>query len=60
MKQETYLEFMGWLADEISGAKEDTIENKGFPNSYGAGYDLGLLHGLQSVWKYLEGDENSA
>lgn len=47
--------FLRWLSAEIEAAKETASENKDFPNSYGAGYDSGVLAGLQQVQQYYYG-----
>lgn len=39
-------EFRQWLNEEIQSAKEDCMDNKDYPNSYGAGYDSGKLNAL--------------
>lgn len=47
---------MVWLKEQIESVKEDCKENKGFPNSYGAGYDSGVLRGLLDAYEYFAGE----
>ena len=46
-------EYIHWLVTQIEFAKEDCKENKGFPNSYGAGYDSGVLRGFTDALEYF-------
>lgn len=47
--------FLTWIEEQIISSKEDCKENKDFPNSYGAGYDNGVLRGLLDAYEYYTG-----
>lgn len=57
MKSSDALAYLAWLKEQIESVKEDCKENKGFPNSYGAGYDNGVLRGLLDAYEYFSGEQ---
>jgi hypothetical protein len=51
---ESIWEFREMLLEKIEVAKKDCEENIDFPNSYGAGFDKGILTAYLEILEYMQ------
>lgn len=50
--------FRAWLDERIQEELETVTENAGDTQSWGAGYDSGVVAGLKAVRTYFTGDKD--